>query len=140
MKNVDERSLRIAIDKVLREHDDCDLARRVRRELGRAGDSNTTNRNRQIAAKRAAVKVVSDWAFEHLIDHRGDAEGKNSHERQVRAEEAFEAFRKATGAIIGKRAFYDALRADGFRLVKCDYSGRESQHGLLTIAGAELLP
>lgn len=140
MSNFDERSLRTVIDKALREHHDCDLARRVRRELGRAGDSNTTNRNRQIAAKRAAVKSVSDWAFEHLTDHREGPDDTSSHGHQVRAEEAFERFRGDTGSIIGKRAFYDALRAEGFRLVKYDYSGRESQHGILTIVGTELLP
>ena len=126
-----ERSLRSAIDKALREHDDCDLALRIRKELRRTTDSNTTNRNRALAEKEASRKVVSDWAFEHMALASDD---------QVRAEEAFEAFRAATGSTLGKRAFYDALRADGWRLVKCDYSGRESLHGPLTIMGAELLP
>ena len=132
----DERALRLAIDTALREHDDCDLARRIRKELGRNYDSNTTNRRRQMTAKRAAEKQVSDWAFEHLIEV---GQNHKTSTGRVLAQDAFDVFRVRTCSTIGKRAFYDALRAADYRLVKCDPFGREGS-GPLTVVGVELLP
>lgn len=127
---MEETRLRPLILKAIDTYPNCDLARRLRKELRRNGDSNT-------ATHHARAKYLADaaaWAADHLVE-AFDAPAPG-----VRGEDAFEAFlveHPHYRGNYGKRLFYRALRTAKFDIQKCDAFGHVG-NGPLVIMGVEL--
>lgn len=101
-----EDGLRTEINETLATYPSCDLADRLRKELRRGYDSNTTNRDK----RRAFDERVRSWAQDHLLAAFSDV--------PLRGLSAWGEFLRTDGIPegFGSRAFYLAIRRAGYQI------------------------
>lgn len=109
--NLTLAEFRLEVNKLLSRVERHDLSERIRIELRRTYDSDSTNRKRRLTVKKA----MREWADKHLVaDISPNPPG-------VLGQEAFGQYLKDTkGASTygGIRSFYDTLREAGYPIEK----------------------